>query len=197
MDKKYTLSFTAGGLLYSQSVVLAKIILDQPNLDWKKIKERILSQNSFNTTRASSQIRYFLEIKRRFQTAYPFELSWLANESDGSKLVLFVLCCKYYTFIGDFIAEVIAPKLKVGDTILTFADFFAFYENKSETHPELVTLKETSRKKLQSVLFRMLAESGIIDSETKRICKPHIPLELTDQYRKAGDYTALIHLLQY
>ncbi len=36
---------------------------------------------------------------------------------------------------------------------------------KANQHPELEEIKETTRKKLRQVLFRMLREAGILDTQ--------------------------------
>lgn len=196
MEKPYKLSFTAGGLLYQQTIEIATRYLSEQKPDWEAIRTQVLSGTLLHTTRASSRTRYYLEIRRRFQSAHEFEIEWIANEKEGARLALFALCCRYYDFLGDFIQETIRHKLAIGDTILTVSDFYSFFEKKAETHAKLRTITESSRRKVQTVLFRMLAEAGIADLQTHRFSVPVVPQALVEHYRKAGDYSALMHLLQ-
>jgi len=195
MGKPYKLSFTAGGLLYQQTIEIAARYLSEQKPDWEAIRAQVLSGALLHATRASSRTRYYLEIRRRFQSAHEFEIAWIANEQEGTRLALFALSCRHYGFLGDFIQETIRHKLAIGDTILTVADFYSFFEKKAETHAELRAITESSRRKAQTVLFRMLAEAGIMDPQTKRLSAPMVPQALAECYRRAGDYPALMHLL--
>jgi len=196
MEKPYKLSFTAGGLLYQQTIEIAARYLSQQEPDWEAIRTQVLSGALLNATRASSRTRYYLEIRRRFQSAHEFEIEWIANEKEGARLALFVLCCRHYDFLGEFMGETIRHKMAIGDTILTIADFYSFFEKKAETHGELRAITESSRRKAQTVLFRMLAEAGVMDPQPKRLSAPIVPQALVEHYRRAGDYPALMHLLQ-
>lgn len=196
MEKRYILSFTAGGLLYRETVELAAGILSQQKPDWEAIRAQVLSGALLHATRASSRLRYFHEIRQRFKSAHEFELAWIASEQEGARLAIFALCCRHYRFLGDFMEQIVLPKIVLGDTILTHADFYSFFESSAETHPQLRAITESSRRKVQSVTFRMLAESGLMDSRTKTISEPMVPQDLAKHYRQAGDYPALRHLLQ-
>jgi hypothetical protein len=196
MEKPYKLSFTAGGLLYQQTIEIAISCRGQKEPDWDAIRTQVVSGMLLHATRASSRTRYYLEIRRRFQSAHEFEIEWIASEQESARLALFALCCRHYDFLGEFMEETIRHKLAIGDTILTVADFYSFFEKKAETHGELRTITESSRRKVQTVLFRMLAEAGIADIQTHRFSVPVVPQALVEHYRKAGDYPALMHLLQ-
>jgi len=196
MEKHYTLSFTAGGLLYQQTAEIAASILSQQKPDWEAIRAQVVSGALLHATRASSRLRYFHEIRRRFESAHDFELAWIASEQEGARLAIFALCCRHYHFLGDFMEHVVQPKIALGDTILTLADFYSFFETSAETHPELRAITESSRRKVQSVTFHMLAEAGFMDTQTKNISAPMVPHDLAEHYRQAGDYAALTHLLQ-
>lgn len=197
MEKAYKLSFTAGGLLYQQTIEITARYRAEKSRSWMAIRNEVMAGSLLHATRASTRNRYFFEIQRRLQSAHEFEIDYIANEKEGARLALFALCCRYYNFLGEFMEEIIQGKLAIGDTTLTVADFYSFFERKAETHEELRNITESSRRKVQSVLFHMLAEAGIMDRRTKRISAPMLPAELTEQYHKAGDYVALMHLLHF
>jgi hypothetical protein len=63
--------------------------------------------------------------------------------------------------------EVLAEKVKRHEYEITIADFNLYYNTKAELYDKLASISESSRKKLQTNLFRMLVSSGITDSEKK------------------------------
>ena len=193
MGKTYKLSFVAGGLLFPATVAVAKRYQQIGN--WNVLREEITAGTLLRTTRASSRIRYFQEIRRRFRVVHPFELDRIAEENEGSRLAAFALCCRYYDFCGAFMCDVVREKVAMNDGILGNSDFYSFFEQKTGEHPELEKLTETSRRKVQTVLYRMLAEAGILDPATKQLTRPSLPEPLIREYLRAGDYLSLVHLL--
>jgi len=193
MQKAYKFSFVAGGLLLPETAAVARRYLEQPA--WDLIRREVEVGELLRTTRASSRSRYFLEIRRRFRAASPFEIAFLATEAELSRLANFAICCRYYQFLGDFMVEVLRDKLRLGDHTLGNVDFYSFFQRKIQERPELETLSDSTRVKVKTVLFRMLAEAGIYDPSTKTIAAPRLPEVLVTAYQHAGDSDALVHLL--
>ena len=193
MQKTYKLSFVAGGLLLPETAAIAGRYLEQP--DWDVIRQGVEAGQLLRTTRASSRSRYFQEIRRRFRVAAPFEIPFLASETEFSRLANFAICCRYYQFLGDFMNEVVRDKLRLGDRTLGNVDFYSFFERPILESPELEKLSDSTRVKVKTVLFRMLSEAGIFDPDTKTIAAPVLPKDLINAYQHAGDSDALVHLL--
>lgn len=193
MQKAYKLSFVAGGLLLPETAAVARRYQELAN--WDALRQEVESGQLLRATRASSRLRYFLEIRRRLRGAAPFELAFLVGGLELSRIANFAICCRYYQFLGDFMIEVVRDKLRMGDKSLGNVDFYSFFEKKLLEKPELGKISGSTRVKVKTVLFRMLSESGILDPSTKTIAAPHIPSELIQAYRRAGDSDALVHLL--
>jgi hypothetical protein len=193
MKKAYKFSFVAGGLLLPETAAIAGRYLEQP--DWEAIRREVEAGQLLRTTRSSSRSRYFLEIRRRFRVAAPFELAFIAGEADLSRLANFAVCCRYYQVLGDFMVDVVRDKLRLGDRSLGNIDFYAFFERQTQERPELEGLSDSTRVKVKTVLFRMLSEAGIFDPVTKIIAAPRLPEALVYAYQQAGDSDALVHLL--
>ena len=192
MEKPYLFSFVAGGLLQPETQsVLARFSETQ---DWDIVRDEVATGALLHTTRAASRSRYFQEIRRRTKVAHPFEITYIAQQKEQSRLANFALCCRYYDLLGVFMLDVIHEKLGSHDTIITNMDFYSLFEEKSETHPELTKLTETSRRKVQTVMARMLAEAGFMNAATKQLVSPHIPQALISEYLRAGDQLALLHI---
>lgn len=90
MSEPYRLSFTFGGILFPESVVIAQRYCALP--DWETLKAEATRGELLRKTRASSRNRYFREIRDRFTTAWLFEIKLIAEDSLGARLAVFVVC---------------------------------------------------------------------------------------------------------
>lgn len=194
MSQTYKLSFTFGGLLFPETVIIAKRFREVP--DWDALRIEANNGDLLRKARESSRYRYFREIKARLSQAWPFEIDLLVTENSSARYAAFALCARYYQIIGDFVRETVRDKVAMREDTLGFSDYYHFLELKKSTHSELASLTETTRAKLRQVTFRMLAEGRILEKGTEhRILVPELPDALVRQYRSQGDYMALEHLL--
>jgi hypothetical protein len=194
MSEIYRLSFTFGGLLFPESVVIARRYLDLP--DWEAIKLEALQGDLLRKTRNTSNYRYFREIRARFSTAWPFEFEILASGGEEARLVSFVICCRYYQMVGDFVREVVRDKVAMHESRLDLSDYYHFLEGKRCLHPELSSLSETTKAKLRQVTFRMLTEGTLLEKGREHHIKiPSITDTLIRHYREIDDTSALDWLL--
>jgi hypothetical protein len=194
MSETYRLSFTFGGLLFPETVLIAKRFREVH--DWDVLKIEANQGKLIRKARESSRDRYFREIRDRLSRAWPFEMDLLASEGPGARYAAFAICGRYYRLVGDFVREVVRDKVAMREDRVGFSDYYHFLERKYPVHPELVELSETSRAKLRQVTFRMLAEGLLLEKGKEHlICVPELPDDLILLYRNQGDYLALEHLL--
>ncbi|MCX7023418.1 MAG: DUF1819 family protein [Spirochaetes bacterium] len=194
MNEPYRLSFTFGGLLFPESVIIAQRYQALP--DWDALKAEAKHGELLRKTRSSSRYRYFREIRDRFSQAWPFELELIAAEGNGARHAAFAICCRYYLLLGDFVHEVVRDKLAMREDHLGLSDYYHFLEEKAPFHPELSTLSEITLTKLRQVTFRMLTEGMLLENGREhRIKNPSVPESLVRKYREQGDTMALEHLL--
>lgn len=196
-EKKYKLSFTFGGLLLPETRIIAKEYLKTKNWDW--VKAKALEENMLQKTRNSSRYRYFREIMYRLKKAYPWEMEILGKEADQGvySLVNLVIVGRYYRFVRDFIVEVIRYKAEGLDFILMDYDYTTFLETKSQFHPELLKLSESTGNKIKQVIIRMLKEAGVltIKNGVKTIIKPYSRDILAARYAERGTIDDMMILL--
>lgn len=163
-EKKYRLSFTAASLRVSEMSELAKKYLEsEANL---VEKEEVIKGRKFRTTD-----REFREIRFRIEKLTDQQLQILA-EGDvvAKKQVAFLAACKLYAFIREFVVEVLREKALIFDFQLTEGEYITFFRRKSELHPELEELAETTEKKIKQLTYKILEQGGLIDSvDSKRI----------------------------
>jgi len=158
---RYRLSFTSGSLYHRESVKLAELYLSLR--DWDEVRAQALRENLLQARTESTAKRNSREAISRLKTLSDSELAFLpeANHQEQA-CILWVAVCRLYHFIADFTVEVLRERFVAMKLDLSFEDFDAFYNRKSEWHDELDSASDSTRDKLRQVLFRMLREAGLL-----------------------------------
>lgn len=161
---RYRISFTSGSLYHRESVKLTELYLSLR--DWGEVRAQALRDNLLQSRTESTAKRTCREAIARLETLNKGELEFLpeASYQDQAHL-LWVAVCRLYRFIADFSVEVLRERFVAMKLDLSFEDFDAFYNRKSEWHDELDSASASTRDKLRQVLFRMLREAGLLDKD--------------------------------
>ena len=169
---KYSFSFTGASALITETLIIAE---EYKNLqDWKEVKNFLMEHNSLNKIKQSTFKREFSEIKKRLSSLSEEQLYLLINGSyDDSKAMILLSLIKDYTFLNDFIVEVLRNKYLQFDTNISENDYFKFVHSKSISHNELNEITEVTAKKVKQVIFKLLEQVGLV-TQTKNgiILKP-------------------------
>jgi len=159
----YRLSFGTGGLYVSESKVLLQLYSDLNS--WSSVIEKSVDQNILQFNSDASTKRATREICIRLQTLSPEEISfYLGADIHDQSIISWIAVCRTYKFIGDFTLKVIIESFASYRLDIKHADFDFFFEEQSQWYPELEEIKETTRKKLRQILFRMMREAGLLTS---------------------------------
>jgi len=163
---RYSLSFTTGGLFYAESVKLATLYLTMG--DWNAVRDKVVVNNILQTRTLNTLKRICHEVISRLKTLDTKELYFLveANYQEQGYL-LWLAVCRRYKFIADFAVEVVHEHYITLKTDLSFDDFDAFFNRKSEWHPELDELRPTTKNKLRQVLFKMLRDADLLTANNQ------------------------------
>lgn len=157
---KYRMSFTVGGLFYQEAVSAVDLYIKSK--DWANVREEILKTNLFQSRTQNSLERICSEVLSRLKLLSSEQLKIIQTGSRQEQLqILWIAVCKRYSFIRDFAIEVIREKFLLMDYSLTEEDYTIFFDTKAEWHEELEKLKDSTKKKLKQVLFRILREAEI------------------------------------
>ena len=176
---KYRMSFTVGGLFYQEAIIAANLYIN--GNDWAKVRGEILKTNLFQSRTSAALERVCREVLSRLKLLSIEQLKIIQDGSRQEQLqILWVAVCKRYSFIRDFAVEVIREKFLLMDYALSEEDYTIFFDTKAEWHEELEQLKDSTKKKLKQVLFRILREAEIT-SEANVI----LPSILTQRVAKA------------
>ena len=165
MPTQYVLSFTAGGLLYHESVVVAEA-LQRSGFVWESTTNDVLTGNLLQSRTQSTAKRKLREVRQRLEelTADQMKLFLLGTRLD-QRLLLWLACCLRYQLLADFAQEVLRAKFLTLDISIQSIDVENFFESKLLWHDELESLTPTTKNKLQTVIMRMLREAGLVTNE--------------------------------
>lgn len=162
-DSNYKISFTTGGLFYHEATKTVELYFQLK--DWSLVKAQIHNENMLKTRTLSSLKRTARELVQRLEVLTDDQLAILA---DGSRQeqnhILWLAVCKQYRFVHEFAVEVVREKFLRLDLEISYRDFDIFFNTKAEWNEGLDQIKESTRKKLRQVLFRILTEAEIISS---------------------------------
>ena len=175
---KYRLSFGTGNAYINESNLILKKYLEIK--DWKETEKYSIENNILQTNSLSSTKRIFREISLRLKSLSNEEQEFFirSNYVDQS-ILIWISICRTYKFLGDFASMIISEKFSSYQLEIEYSDFNYFFEKQQVLHEELRTLKDSTRKKLRQVIFRIMKDLNII-SKDKEIT-PLLPsLELKE-----------------
>lgn len=159
-----------------------------------------LQHQSLNKDKAKTGKREFAELKIRLSTLSKDELVLLA-ESDMAtqKLLSYIACCRAYSYIRDFVLEVVLEKISIYDHQITEMDYNAFFNKKCIDHDELEDLADTTKAKIKQVVFKILQQAGLIDGvKSKNIIIPIVETRLENVIKGTNpNDLALLLMPQY
>lgn len=137
--------------------------------------ESIDKQSITRGQKAKTVGTQFREIRLRVETLTPKQLEILAyGDQVAQRQVAFLAVCKVYSFIRDFVVEVLREKALVYNYQITEGEYISFFRKKREFHPELDELTETTISKIRQVTFKILEQASLIDSTRSKRINPLI-----------------------
>lgn len=162
---RFALSFTAGGLLYNESIVVAEALF-RNKYDWNAMAAEVEGRNLLQSRTRSTSKRKLREISQRLKY---LTLPQLALLVDGTrheqKLILWLACCEKYPLLAELARDVVRAKFLQLDYSIDAGDIARFVELQTLWHDELAGLTASTITKLQTVMFRMLREAELISDD--------------------------------
>ena len=169
---KYRLSFGTGNAYINESNLILKKYLE--NKDWRETEKYSIENNILQTNTLSSTKRIFREISLRLKSLSHQEQEFFirGNYLDQS-ILIWIAICRTYKFIGDFASIIISEKFSSYQIELDYDDFNYFYEQQKVLYEELNSLKDSTRKKLRQVIFKIMKDLNIVSK--KKEITPLLP----------------------
>jgi hypothetical protein len=162
---KFALSFTAGGLLYNESIVVAEALL-RNEYDWNATFVEVEEKNLLQSRTRSTSIRKLREISQRLKYLSDPQLALLVDGTrHEQKLILWLACCEKYPLLAELARDVVRAKFLQLNYSIDAGDIARFIELQTLWHEELEGLKATTITKLQTVMLRMLRETELVSDD--------------------------------
>jgi hypothetical protein len=177
---KYTFSFTGASALIAETLVIAE---EYNRLtDWKAVEKSLLDNNLLNKVKQATFKREFSEIKKRLSLLTQDQLQLMIQGSlDDAKAMILLSLVKAYSFLRDFIVEVIRSKYLLFDTVVSEIDYIKFVNTKSLSHNELNAITDVTAKKVKQVVLKLLEQVGLItQAKNGSILKPILNSKVID-----------------
>ena len=163
-NANYVLSFTAGGLLYHESIKIAETYIQ--SRQWDETIKRVKSENLLQSRVARTTNIKLAEICPRLKTLTQPQIGLLVSGTRiDQNLLLWLACCKRYQFLAEFASEVLHAKFVRMEPTISSVEVDGFMESKAVWREEIEDLKESTRAKLITVVMRMLRETEMLSSE--------------------------------
>lgn len=179
---KYNLAFTAGALLYNESLHFIQAI--DHTEDYLK-NEFSVHSDVLVTNAESSRKRIKSELDKRLKN---LDVDYLNNFSlsmeQDQKVILFLAICKTYPIITEFALEVVYHKWKNFDNELSTYDFNYFLSSKL-SEEQLNAISSNSLYKLSQVAVKMFKDVGVFKED--KLSAVHISDELVELLKMKGD----------
>ncbi len=161
-DHKYRMSFSVGGLMLNESLVIAQAY--RPGETWACARERLLAQGTSSLPKLASQTRALREVYDRIGHLFDTERHYLSAEADRAEqqAIVWLAVCRTYRFVHEFAVEVISERYQSWRLDLGHEVFDRFLAEKAESDSGLAELSPSTCAKLRQVLFRILREASLI-----------------------------------
>ena len=176
-EVRYSFSFTGASALISETLAIAE---EYRRLrDWRAVEVVLYENNILSKVKQSTFKREFSEIKKRLSTLTDEQLAIMLDGTlDDAKAIILLALVKTYSFLYDFIVDVLRNKYLLFDTTLTDIDYFKFFNSKSLTRSELNDLTEITTKKVKQVIFKILEQVGLVTNlKTGSLIRPFLSEE--------------------
>ena len=126
VEQPYNMSFTAGGLLYHESLTVAALY-DSLGA-WDAVHARVIQDNLLKMRTHSAAQRIYREVASRLKNLTESQKALLLTGSHQEQgHMLWLAVCKRYRFIHDFATDVVREKFLRLDLALSYDDYDTFF----------------------------------------------------------------------
>jgi hypothetical protein len=160
---RYRADITAGSLKVPESRIIARLLLD--GVDERQWHDAIHAENLLQTRNAATATRLARLIRQRL-TTMDSGLWKLVRDGKGDVTIhaVFAAAVKQSQLLGDFLEIVVAEQYRLFSKALTNNMWNDYLEGCRERDPEMPQWSETTRRRLRSSVFQMLAQAGYIEN---------------------------------
>lgn len=166
----YNYSFTGASLIVQDFMRLARYVDEQ---DLYEQLNTVDPDKIMRREKSGTNKREFQELMKRYKSLSLSQKKCLLRvDAEGQRQLAFLGACKTYSFLHDFVLELVRDKFFLLDYELTDGDYNSFINRKLIQHPELDEFAPSTAKKARQVVFKMLEEAALINNTRERIILP-------------------------
>lgn len=134
--------------------------------DWAMVRNVAVEENLLQTRTHSTGVRRARETVSRLSVLSDRELAILADVTATERgHLMWAAACRRYELVGEFAEEVLRERFLTLACTVSYEDYDSFYRAKAMWHDELDDVTDMSYKKLRQVLFKMMAEAGLVTKQ--------------------------------
>jgi len=192
---RYKADITAGALKLPESRLIADLLLR--HVDAGGWRDAIVTKNVLRARNPATARRLTRLIRGRLETMGP-DLWKLVRDGNGKVATHAILAAavKHSALLGDFLEVVVGDQYRRFSTGLTDKLWADYLEGCRERDPEMPMWNETTRRRLRSSVFQMLAQSGyIVNTRSLKLQPVHIADQVL-RYLKANDEDYVLRCIQ-
>ena len=187
----YKADITAGSLKVAESRIVAGLLLRKVNADgWEKA---IIEDNVLQTRSEATAIRIGRLIRKRLELMNP-DLWRLVRDGTGTVATHAVLAAavKHSPLLGDFLDLVVREQYRLFNTALSNKLWDEYLYDCRGRDPDMPIWNESTRKRLRSSVFQILAQAGYIENtRSKRLQTVHIASQVLQYLERHNEHYVL------
>lgn len=188
---RYKADITAGSLKVAESRIVAGLLLRKVNADgWEKA---IIEDNVLQTRSEATAIRIGRLIRKRLELMNP-DLWGLVRDGTGTVATHAVLAAavKHSPLLGDFLDLVVREQYRLFNTALSNRFWDEYLYDCRGRDPDMPIWNESTRKRLRSSVFQILAQAGYIENtRSKRLQTVHIASQVLQYLERHNEHYVL------
>jgi hypothetical protein len=194
-EMRYKADITAGALKLPESRLIADLLLRQ--VDAEGWKDAIVAKNVLQARNPATASRLTKLIRGRLETMGPELWSLLRDgKGDVATHAAFAAAVKHSPLLGDFLEIVVGEQYRLFNPALSNKQFADYLEGCRGRDPDMPQWNETTRRRLRSSVFQMLAQAGYIENtRSLKLQTVHIAEQVL-HYLKANHEDYVLRCIQ-
>jgi len=184
---RYKADITAGSLKVPESRIIADLLIRGINdRDWKKA---VLVDNPLQSRSPATTIRLGRLIRKRLELMKP-ELWRLVRDGTATVATHAVLAAgvKHSFLLGDFLDLVVREQYRLFSESLSNKLWEEYLDDCRGRDPDMPVWNESTRKRLRSSVFQILAQAGYIENtRSKKLQTVHISSQVIRYLEKYNE----------
>lgn len=192
---RYKADITAGALKLPESKLIADLLLRQ--VDAEGWRDAVVTKNVLQARNPATARRLTKLIRGRLEAMGP-DLWRLVRDGKGSVAAhaVFAAAVKHSPLLGDFLDLVVGEQYRVFGTALTNTMFADYLDGCRERDPNMPQWNESTRRRLRSSVFQMLAQAGYVENtRTLKLQTVHVAEQVL-RYLKANEEEYVLRCIQ-